>query len=506
MLRRRLNGVATVRRRQRHLRWIVPTAILALAAFLRVWALARPGTLVFDELYYVRDAVSQLAHGYPTTWPDDDPAFGAERAQLFSDEASSIAHPPLGKWLIGLGILLFGADSGWGWRIAVALFGTATVGLAMRLGFVLSRNHLVAWIAGLLLAVDGVHVVLSRVSLLDGFLTFFVALGALCLVHDWRWCRRRAAPDRALWCRPWLLAAGLVFGAATAVKWSGLYALAAFLLLLTLADLLRRWGEDRRPMLQSIRQGVVTAMIALPAAAAAYLVSWAGWIAEPGAQDREPGVPWWVSLWRWHLDAFTWHSTLDAPHPFQSNPLTWPLGLRPTAMYDERWDGYVAAITPIPNPLVTWGGVVALVFLLSVVTRAILVAMRTRRLAPLRARTTAVAAFVLVGYLSGWLPWVLTVSRSAVFQFYAVVLTPFAAIALALLLASFASPVRGEGLMRRAGISLAGDASALQGRRIAVTIFLTATLVLGLLFWPLWIGMPVDHWFYRLHLWLPGWV
>ena len=42
------------------LRWIAPGAILALAALLRLWALGRPDSLVFDELYYVRDAVTQL--------------------------------------------------------------------------------------------------------------------------------------------------------------------------------------------------------------------------------------------------------------------------------------------------------------------------------------------------------------------------------------------------------------------------------------------------------------
>ena len=111
------------------LRWIAVPAILALAAVLRLWALDRPDSLVFDELYYVRDAVSQLAHGYPTAWPDDDPAFGGERARACLDAPAAIAHPPLGKWLIGLGILLFGPDSGWGWRFSAAVAGVATVGV-----------------------------------------------------------------------------------------------------------------------------------------------------------------------------------------------------------------------------------------------------------------------------------------------------------------------------------------------------------------------------------------
>lgn len=343
---------------------IGPLAILALAALLRLWALGRPDSLVFDELYYVRDAVSQLAHGYPTLWPDSDPAFGGERARSFLDQSASIAHPPLGKWLIALGILLFGPDSGWGWRFSVAIAGIATVGVTMRIGFLLSRSTWVACLAGLLLALDGVHIVLSRVALLDAFLTFFVALGALYVVHDWL-ATKRVRTSQVLWRRPWLVAAGAAFGAATAIKWSGLYPVAAFLLLLTVGDLLRRVSgrafsapahraaPKLRALWGALSQAVDTASIALPAAFVVYLASWIPWILSPGGQNRQAGVPWWQSLWQWHVDAFAWHSTLAAPHPYQASPLGWPLGLRPTAMFYERFDGYVSAITPLPNPLVT---------------------------------------------------------------------------------------------------------------------------------------------------------
>lgn len=591
-------------------------SVLALAAVLRFWALGRPDSLVFDELYYVRDAVSQLANGFPTTWPDDDPAFGGERALAFSDQASTIAHPPLGKWLIGLGILLFGADTGWGWRSAIALAGVAAVGVTMRLGWLMTRSLWIACVAGLLLAIDGVHVALTRVALLDGFLALFVVLGALFVWRDVsssstsslgsekRAIREEKSqsdpilsgspsenrvaqaggaqagagqaavaqavqPGRYLtWRRPWLLAAGLIFGAAAAIKWSGLYPLAAFLVFIVAVDVWRRFRTEpahsgqthsgqslstrprRRARIQPLARGalqaLVTAALALPAAALAYLVSWWGWIASPTAQNREPGEPWWVSLAQWHADALAWHGTLQAPHPYQSHPLTWPLGLRPTAMYEVTWpqgdscpwpSGCVAAISPLPNLLVTWGGVAALLLLAWVVVRSAWIAVRRTRFAhdPLAdpdatprsdpddtARTTSAlapvreaesshlltaSAFVLVGYLSGWLPWVLTFSRTAVFQFYAVVLTPFAALALALVLGALWRRHRPghPGLLALAGIHLNISPEAVLGRRIAVAIFLAMALVVSVLFFPAWSGMPIAEWFWRAHLWLPGW-
>jgi dolichyl-phosphate-mannose--protein O-mannosyl transferase len=121
-------------RQLRWVRWAAPVLVLGIAAVLRFWALSRPDTLVFDELYYVRDAISQLAHGFPTVWPDDDPDLSGARATGFTGAASNAVHPPLGKWLIGLGVLLFGPETGWGWRSAVAAAGVATVAVVMRLG------------------------------------------------------------------------------------------------------------------------------------------------------------------------------------------------------------------------------------------------------------------------------------------------------------------------------------------------------------------------------------
>lgn len=499
------------------LRWGAAALILGLSAVLRFWALGRPGVLVFDELYYVRDAVSQLAHGYPTVWPDRSPEFGGERALAFTDEPAAIAHPPLGKWLIALGLLLFGPDTGWGWRFAVAFAGVATVAATMRLGWLMTRSWWVACLAGLLLAVDGVHVVLSRVALLDGLLTLFVLLGAICV---WRDGARDGVGGSAIWRRPWLVAAGVAFGAAAAVKWSGLYPLAGFLILITVRDLVRgrrgaldRAGEpadDPRVGPASsiawgfaIHRALAAAVIALPTAAISYLASWIGWIV---TADERGDSPWWSALWHWHAYSLSWHSSLQTEHPYQSNPLTWPLALRPTAMYSQHSDGLVAVVTPVPNPLVTWGGVVALALLLWVLGRAAGSALRQRSLGPLRSSSIWVTAFVLTGYLSGWLPWVLTLSRNAVFQFYAVVLTPFAALALALLLAAIASAPPGrERLLLRAGISLRRSAQSVQSRRLSVAVFIGVTVVLGVLFWPLWSALPVQDWFYQAHRWLPGW-
>ncbi|CAN5381678.1 hypothetical protein BH24CHL10_BH24CHL10_02800 [soil metagenome] len=93
------------------------TAMLALvtfgAAFMRLVSLGQPIELIFDEIFYARDACWYVA--------------GTESICGITELASR-SHPPLGKWLIGSGIASFGYDP-FGWRVAVAVAGTLSIGL-----------------------------------------------------------------------------------------------------------------------------------------------------------------------------------------------------------------------------------------------------------------------------------------------------------------------------------------------------------------------------------------
>ena len=69
--------------------------ITLVAAALRLVSLGRPVELVFDEIFYARDACWYV--------------LGTEQACGITDLVSR-AHPPLGKWLIGAGIAVFGFE------------------------------------------------------------------------------------------------------------------------------------------------------------------------------------------------------------------------------------------------------------------------------------------------------------------------------------------------------------------------------------------------------------
>ncbi|MBF4462817.1 phospholipid carrier-dependent glycosyltransferase [Rathayibacter sp. VKM Ac-2878] len=491
----------------------LPLLVVLVAALLRLWNLGHPRSLVFDETFYVKDAWTLWNLGFEGAWPDNpDPGFAAGDVNTFTGAPSFVVHPPLGKWIIGLGMGVFGADDSVGWRISTAIAGILAVALVIVIAKLLFRSTFLASLAGLFLALDGHAIVMSRVSLLDGILMFLALCGVAAILLDRRWAElqlgRKVASGElpswgpVLWWRPWLLTAGVLFGLAAGVKWTGVYFLAAYGIYSVVVDALmrRRAGVPFWASGAVLKQGPVTFLLVVPVALVAYLATWTGWLRTSGGWAREwateaPGNAWtgalaWVphwaqSLWHYHVQMYDYSINLRASHPYEANPLTWLLMLRPTSMYfvDQATgvDGCTAArcdeaITSVANPLIWYAGVLALVYLLY-------------RLARYREWR---AGFVLMGIVAGYLPWLLYLDRT-VFQFYCVVFEPYMMLALAL----------------TAGVAL-GSASDERRRRtrgiIVVLAFTIAAAALTAYFYPLWSGEQTTFAFWQAHMWLPSWV
>lgn len=495
--------------RRRLMTWLAPLALTLFAGILRFANLGHPHSLAFDETYYVKDAWSLWVQGYEGVWRDAD---GATANELFArgdtsalqTDTSFVVHPPLGKWIVALGLGLLGPGSSAGWRLMTAVLGTLSVLLVYLIARELSRSIAVASIAGLFLAVDGLGIVLSRIALLDGILTFFVLLGFLFVLLDRRRTMHRLqdprtharddAPPlwgRVLWRRPWIVAAGLALGAATAVKWSGLYALAALGLYLVVTDALarRRAGVVLWPTDAALRQGPVSFLLLVPPALVVYLASWAGWFASTGGYDRRIDPNPFVGLWKYHEAIMGFHVSLTSGHPYASPAWQWPLLLRPTAVWVGGRDApcpgsddCIATISTIPNPLLWYLGVAAALYLLFRFVRGL----GEGRPMPWS------FAIPLVGLAATYLPWLLVPGRT-IFQFYTVAMAPFLVLALVLTLREIAGSPDAPRHRRQAG-------------QRTVLVVVVAVLLVSAFFYPLWTGMAVPYDFWLLHNWMPSWV
>lgn len=472
----------------------MPLGLIIVAAVLRFVNLAHPATLVFDETYYVKDAWTLSHLGYEGSWPaESDGRFAAGETMIFTDQGSRVVHPPLGKWLIALGLFAFGGADPFGWRFTTAVLGTLTVLVVYLIARRLTASVWWAGLAALFIAIDGLSITMSRVALLDGILTFFVLLGTLFIVLDHRGTMARVARSTdafigpVMWRRPWVIAAGLAFGAAGAVKWSGLYALAAFGLYLVASDAWarRRAGVQMWGASAIGRQGPASFMLLVGPAAAVYLASWTGWLVTAGGYMRDSADSAIIALWNYHADSASFHVGLSSPHSYGSPAWQWPFLARPTSMY---WnDGTcgtgsgeyrcVEAISSLPNPMLWWVGILAIVALTYALVRY-----RDWRY-----------AIVLVGFASSYVPWLLVPNRT-IFQFYTVLLMPFMMIALALILQRLSHP------------SEPGREREASAWRITTGILVVVAVAVSAFFLPLATGMKVPYDFWHVHMWMTSWI
>src|SRR5215475_9812438 len=164
--------------------WVGPLLVTALGAFLRFNRFSVPGSVIFDETYYVPDAFGILRFGVEHNYVGNRNALIARGdTHIFSSGGEFVVHPPFGKILIAGGEWAFGLTP-FGWRFAVAVVGSLAILLLARIARRMTRSTLLGCVAGLLLALDGLEFVMSRTALLDIFVMFWVLAAFACLVID----------------------------------------------------------------------------------------------------------------------------------------------------------------------------------------------------------------------------------------------------------------------------------------------------------------------------------
>jgi dolichyl-phosphate-mannose--protein O-mannosyl transferase len=182
---------------------------------------------------------------------------------------------------------------------------------------------------------------------------------------------------------------------------------------------------------------------------------------------------------------WTFNVNLHSPHTYQSNPWSWIVAGRPTAFYyqgtktGENGCTFVAcsrAITPIGNPVVWWGGTIAI----GVLVVCWFLGRDWR------------AGAILAGLAAGWLPWFHYQDRT-IYTFYAVAFVPWVVLTVTYCL----------GL-------LLGRRDASPERRLYGGIAAGAIVVLAVVmfawFYPVYTGQLIPQPSWADRMWLPSWI
>ncbi len=411
--------------RFRHLAPI--SIIIGFALTLRLWRLNLPKGYIFDEVYYAKNAASLITDGVEL---NDQGA------------AEFVVHPPLGKWLIGIGIKLFGNNE-FGWRVIAAIVGSASVLLIYLIVQRLFSSLFLSNIAAALFALDGLHLVMSRVALLDIFLMFFILLAFYLILRDNLWL------------------SGVAIGLAAATKWSAVFVI-PFLILLTVnigRANFATWGKR-------FSQFVLTPI-------GIYLLSWSGWFisAKGWARDSESNL--FSSLWNYHVEIMNFHRGLTEQHTYAANPWSWLVLGRPTSFYYESTKNCGAQscsqeILAIGTPILWWAGIFAIA-----ITVGLFIANRDR-----------VSAFILAGIAGTYLPWFFIQNRTT-FYFYAIAIFPFIVLSL---------------------INVFNWALNNQINRKLIYVFVITVGINFIYFMPIFIGIDIPYVDWLARMWLPSWI
>ncbi len=274
--------------------------------------LARPSTLLFDEVHYVPAARALLALSGP----------------------ANVEHPLLGKELIALGIML-GGDNSFGWRIFSTLAATAVVLGIFAILWLLFGRLRTASVGALIVVLNFTVFIQARIAMLDGFMAAFVVTGIAALL----WAMRGDVLRR------WVLGSALL-GLGVACKWAAVpyvaYAGLAFLVV-------RRRDGGAWPGLRTVPALLLLSGVSI----ATYFLTFTPaffYTSEPMTLSQ---------LLPFQAEMYARQTQILPPHTYQSRWWTWPLDIRPIWYLYEPVDGAVRGVLMLGNPAIMWGGLIA---------------------------------------------------------------------------------------------------------------------------------------------------
>lgn len=420
----------------------------------------------FDEIYHARTAWEHLNNVYPY----------------------EVSHPPLGKEIMSLGILIFGMTP-FGWRFCGALFGVLMLPVMYLLLKRLFGGRAIPTVGTIIFAADFMHYAQTRIATIDTYALFFILLMYLFmyifLTEKKRWA---------------LTLSGLFFGIGAASKWTCIYAGAGLAVLWA-----AHWFNEFAPVIKARRRArsalkaaeaeessaasELSNLEALEASALPLraffknclfcivffvlipcLIYYLAYIPYGAAKGVSPFSREYLNIVLENQRfMFTYHSGVNSEHPYSSRWYQWVLNIRPILYYLEYFDnGSRSSISSFLNPALCWGGFLSL-FILGYES----VARRDKK-----------AAFILIGYLAQLLPWVFITRITFEYHYFAC--SAFLVLSLCYVFS----------ILRQ------------NSRRWRALIFGYAALcaALFLLFYPALSGRPIDNtWGHALLGWLPTW-
>lgn len=331
--------------------------------FIRLFRINEPNYKYFDEVYHVVTAEAYARN--------DPAAYNPFAPPPEKGTAYDWLHPPLAKLIQAGSINLLG-DTPFAWRLPSAIFGTGIVLATFFLAYIIFGTR-VAVFSSIVIAFENLNLVLSRITMNDVFVTFFIIVS---FTFGYYYLKNN------LW--KYLILTSVFLGLAIASKWTGFYAIGAIFGLTVLRKLL-----DKKIQVRDLLLLIIPASI--------YLLSY-------GQFWLQGHI--WKQFEDLHKQIWWYQNKHDLEHAYGTTPIycvpkglngpktfcPWVLDIRSVYYSYEQYGDKAGYIYALGNPFVFWLGFTAVCYLSFKSLRS-------------RDRKTL---FILLGYFIFWIPWVFT--------------------------------------------------------------------------------------------------
>ena len=276
----------------------------------------------FDEIYYARA-------GYE---------------QLIGREIKENTHPPLGKDIISLSIKLFGLNP-FAYRLFQNLAGICMIYVMYCLGIVLFKKERYGIISALIMSLDGMHFVQTRIGTIDSFLVLFSLLSFLFML------KYIFSPLQDLNIKKvrYLFLSGVFFGMAISTKWTGFFS-ALGLAIIFISYFTYKIIKNKKIKLDNIKTFLLCIVFFILVPGLIYIISYIPNFLNPGCRIKD-----FKTFFDYQINMYKYHANLEATHTFSSEWYTWPVLYKPIWYYQKNYyNSMKSTISCLGNPLIWW--------------------------------------------------------------------------------------------------------------------------------------------------------
>jgi len=352
--------------------------------------------MYFDEVYHARTAYEYL-HDL---------------------EPYEVTHPPLGKVIMSLGIIIFGMNP-FGWRIMGMLAGVIMLPVLYAFGKKIFRARFPAFSCAFLLMFDFMHFTQTRIATIDSYATLFIILMYFFMYDYYIYLSYKHGLKKSM---KSLFLSGLFFGLAAASKWIGLYGGAGLALIFLITKikeyiiftkaykkLNNKISVAYNKSIERIRDYVplhinftilccILFFVIIPVLI--YAISYI-----PTMTQQSHGIKSIIDnqiyMYKYHTE-----NVLNATHSYSSKWWSWPVIYKPMWYYGKNLsNGLRSSIVAMGNPVIWWFGIIA--FFAAVL---ISIAKRERKMVP-----------IYIAALCQYIPWIFVKRITFIYHYFSTV-------------------------------------------------------------------------------------